>query len=49
MLCLITVHTKQVCKAVLESARPGALVLMDEMGSGTDPAQGQYIVSLQHM
>ncbi|KAG5180049.1 muts protein-like protein 1B muts-like ATPase [Tribonema minus] len=29
-----------VCKAVLERARPGALVLMDEMGSGTDPAQG---------
>jgi dsDNA-specific endonuclease/ATPase MutS2 len=31
---------KQVCKAVLQRARPGALVLMDEMGSGTDPAQG---------
>ena len=30
----------QVCKAVLERAKPGALVLMDEMGSGTDPAQG---------
>ncbi|CAM9252423.1 unnamed protein product [Chrysoparadoxa australica] len=29
-----------VCKAVLESAGKGALVLMDEMGSGTDPAQG---------
>jgi DNA mismatch repair ATPase MutS len=44
MLRFITVHTKQVCKAVLESARPGALVLMDEMGSGTDPAQGYYYI-----
>ncbi|CAM9965893.1 unnamed protein product, partial [Choristocarpus tenellus] len=29
-----------VAKAVLEGARAGALVLMDEMGSGTDPMQG---------
>ncbi|CAM9568040.1 unnamed protein product [Phaeothamnion confervicola] len=29
-----------VCNAVLAGARAGALVLMDEMGSGTDPAQG---------
>ncbi|CAM9715021.1 unnamed protein product [Discosporangium mesarthrocarpum] len=29
-----------VAKAVLEGAKAGALVLMDEMGSGTDPLQG---------
>lgn len=30
----------QVAKAVLSGARAGSLVLMDEMGSGTDPMQG---------
>lgn len=32
-----------VCKEVLSKAASGALVLMDEMGSGTDPAQGVAI------
>ncbi len=27
-------------RAILEGARPGTLVLLDEIGSGTDPAQG---------
>lgn len=27
-------------KAVLSGAKAGSLVLMDEMGSGTDPMQG---------
>lgn len=30
----------QVAKAVLSGAKAGSLVLMDEMGSGTDPMQG---------
>lgn len=30
----------QVAKAVLSGAKVGSLVLMDEMGSGTDPMQG---------
>lgn len=30
----------QVAKAVLDGAKAGSLVLMDEMGSGTDPMQG---------
>lgn len=30
----------QVAKAVLSGAKIGSLVLMDEMGSGTDPMQG---------
>jgi len=29
-----------VCKAVLDNSKEGSLVLMDEMGSGTDPSQG---------
>lgn len=32
-----------VCKAVLDQAGKNALVLMDEVGSGTDPAQGVAI------
>lgn len=32
-----------VCKQVLESSGTNALVLMDELGSGTDPAQGVAI------
>ncbi len=32
-----------VCREVLSNAASGALVLMDEMGSGTDPAQGVAI------
>ena len=32
-----------VCKQVLENAGENALVLMDELGSGTDPAQGVAI------
>lgn len=32
-----------VCREVLRNAASGALVLMDEMGSGTDPAQGVAI------
>lgn len=31
---------RQVAKAVLSGAKAGSLVLMDEMGSGTDPMQG---------
>ncbi len=35
-----------VCREVLRNAASGALVLMDEMGSGTDPAQGVAIAQV---
>lgn len=37
---MCTLLHKQVAKAVLSGAKAGSLVLMDEMGSGTDPMQG---------
>jgi DNA mismatch repair protein MutS2 len=36
-----------VCREVLRNAASGALVLMDEMGSGTDPAQGVAIAQVR--
>lgn len=32
-------HMKNICE-LMQMARPGALVLMDELGSGTDPVEG---------
>lgn len=32
-------HMKQV-KEILKAAGPGSLVLLDELGSGTDPSEG---------
>jgi DNA mismatch repair protein MutS2 len=37
-----------VCREVLQNAKRNALVLMDELGSGTDPAQGVAIAQVRN-
>lgn len=43
-------HVKRIA-AMLESADPGALILLDELGSGTDPLEGEALATalLDHL